>query len=243
MNVEEQSPPEWVLRTKGLVLASGAKKPDLQIGQGLSLVHSKRESSATAFAMTLAGRMKPQQGDIYLADISEDTPATNRQRFDSIAFAGVIQIDALERQVPLRSVIREQAAWNGPWWGRVPRDLDQIESYVTAREEVGLEFEEAELRKMSIGDLDPLTRFKLRLVLALMARPQASMLIVDDIDQVASMELRDAILECLLHISQDLPVLAISANPDNKDFADTVIYLHDDVADVTRSSGDQEVVL
>jgi len=59
----------------------------------------------------------------------------------------------------------------------------------------------------------PLT-LGLSILLAIMARPDADLLIVDDIDQLRSMELRNKLLVKLRDYSQLKPVIATSVNPD-----------------------------
>lgn len=65
-----------------------------------------------------------------------------------------------------------------------------------------------------VGELDTLSRLVLRILLAIMARPDADLLIVDDIDQLRSMELRNKLLVKLRDYSQLKPVIATSVNPD-----------------------------
>lgn len=88
-----------------------------------------------------------------------------------------------------------------------------------------LELDDAALRSTAVGKLDVLSRFRLRVALALIARPDARLLIVDDIDQLRSNRLRRQFLRTLANASQTLPIIAVSANADTDGLADTVVRL------------------
>lgn len=75
-------------------------------------------------------------------------------------------------------------------------------------------------------------RFALRIMLALLAREQASALIIDDIDQLRSLELRDRMLARLRPLSDTLPVVVSTVNPAAEDAADRHITLTPDRKDV-----------
>ena len=123
------------------------------------------------------------------------------------------EIDSLERLVTVRAVIREQAAWHQPWWKPTPRSIDNIPSYTQAAELLGFTMTNDDATTL-VGELDTLSRLVLRILLAIMARPDADLLIVDDIDQLRSMELRNKLLVKLRDYSQLKPVIATSVNPD-----------------------------
>lgn len=220
-----------VLETRDLILASGATKPNIVIEPGLTLIHMDRESSATVFAMTLAGRMKPRSGEVSLICEPEDEDSdpvihtTQSALHQLVALAGVIQVDQLERAVPLQSVIREQIIWASPWYRRVPRDVTQIETFRNFAAVVGLDTERIDLKHTTVGDLDPGDRFRLRVVLALLARPEARLLVIDDIDQVRSLRIRDELLENFHQLANYIPVVVTSANPDTKEISDQVISM------------------
>lgn len=80
---------------------------------------------------------------------------------------------------------------------------------------------------LSVAELDTLTRLRLRVLLALTSRPNASLLVVDDPDQLRNIELRDALLESLRGVAQTLPVVVASVNPDIGDHAEHVIDLRE----------------
>lgn len=197
-----------VLSTQALVLAGGVAKEDLAIGPGYTEIVAPPESSATVHALTLAGRMKPKSGTITLAGDS----ASAATLFRAVALAGTLEIDALERQVTVRDVVREQAAWVGPWYGRTPKNITNIEAYVTWAGRMGLDLEPT----TDIGDLSPRQRLHLRCVLGLMARPQASLFILDDIDQLRSTQDQQATRAALRTVAENLPVLVFTANGEER---------------------------
>ncbi|MCT1445226.1 hypothetical protein M3G11_08750 [Corynebacterium sanguinis] len=80
---------------------------------------------------------------------------------------------------------------------------------------------------LSVAELDTLTRLRLRVLLALTSRPNASLLVVDDPDQLRNIELRGALLESLRGVPQTLPVVVASVNPDIGDHAEHVIDLRE----------------
>ena len=64
-----------------------------------------------------------------------------------------------------------------------------------------------------MGGLHPAQRFRLRVLLALIDRPTADYLVVDDIDAVKSLALRDDLITSLVALAADIPVVALTANP------------------------------
>ncbi|CAB0648147.1 hypothetical protein NY035_10640 [Corynebacterium diphtheriae bv. mitis] len=214
-----------ILSVTDLHMVSGTHLPELKIYAGLSLVHCGRENSATTLSMTLAGRMKPISGTIELkVQDSDKVLTTPRQLHKAVALAGVPELDSLERLVPVTAAVREQLAWSQPWYRRVPRDVTKSETFINAAKLLDLP-NSKEFASQSIGDLDPLTRFRLRIALALIARPHTDLLIVDDIDQIRSLRLRADLLRELKNIAASIPVVAMSANDDVDKIADHEIHV------------------
>lgn len=202
-----------IVATHGLRLSTGFEVPDFQLYPGLNLIHASRETSATVLGLTLAGRMKPAGGTI-------DFGGATGKAFKNVALAGVVEIDSLERLVPVRVVIREQLAWSQPWYKFTPRSIENNDLAQWALGLVGLSFDDGAARHTKVGELDVLTRLRLRTALALIARPEAKLLIVDDIDQLRSIKLRHSYLESLREVAATIPVLVISANADEAGLAD-----------------------
>ena len=208
-----------ILRVNDLIVRPEDPQLTFECAAGLTLLVCARESGASTLSMTLAGRFTPASGDI---DISG--ARTTRERFRAVALAGVTLIDSLERSVTVREVIREQVAWAQPWYKRVPKDIlthPLVEPWLEP-----LDLSELD-PSLSVAELDTLTRLRLRVLLALTSRPNASLLVVDDPDQLRNIELRGALLESLRGVAQTLPVVVASVNPDIGDHAEHVIDLRE----------------
>lgn len=208
-----------ILRVNDLIVRPEDPQLTFECAAGLTLLVCARESGASTLSMTLAGRFTPASGDI---DISG--ARTTRERFRAVALAGVTLIDSLERSVTVREVIREQVAWAQPWYKRVPKDIlthPLVEPWLEPMDLSELD------PSLSVAELDTLTRLRLRVLLALTSRPNASLLVVDDPDQLRNIELRNALLESLRGVAQTLPVVVASVNPDIGDHAEHVIDLRE----------------
>lgn len=208
-----------LLATEGLVLANARPKVDIRVGEGLTLLHSGRESSSTMWAMTLAGRMKQKSGQIFV----EGETVTASQLHKAVALAGVPQLDSLEREVSVASIVREQVAWASPWYKRVPRNIAHIGQFMSIAELLRLDLDFENAPQFSAGSLSPFERFQLRVALAMVARPEAKLLVIDDVDQLRSMELRATVLRRLAEVAQEIPVLVVSANTDDAGVCDALI--------------------
>lgn len=186
-----------VLSARDLVVNKGDTPVSLEVEDGLTIVQLRREAGGSTLAMALAGRYRYHSGDI-------DGPG-----FKRTALAGVVLIDSLERQVSVRETIREQVAWTQPFFGFTRKDILNHKVVTPWLEPLGLEDLDP---STAVGDLDVLTRFKLRVLLALVSRPDAELLIVDDIDQLKDMALRDAMMDVLADVAKHVPVLVTTVN-------------------------------
>lgn len=212
----------FLISAQDLVLTKGQPPLTLSIGPGLTLIHHAREAHASALTLAIAGRFRPAEGTISLID-DDGTHTGTRDRFSRIALAGATEIDSLERGVSVRETLREQLAWSLPFYAWVPRDVvahprvakwwDVLLPHVDPNEHV--------------GDIAVQDRFLLRIVLALIARPQASALLVDDIDQLRDMSLRGEVLSSLSTVAQSLPVIVNTVNGDVDGLATDVITLRE----------------
>lgn len=214
-------PPDTFLHVDSLVVATGQHVPDFTLTTPLNLVTTGRESSATTTMLTLAGRMKPREGSIVLRGVGGEELSTPRSIAQQVALAGVPDIDGLDRNVSAATYIREVSAWSAPWYRCTPRDVDQIERWKELAELFALEFDPA----LHVGKLGPADRFLLRVALALLARPEPALVIIDDIDQVRSGAIRADLISQLRRLSERVPVLVASTNPDEHSDFDTVISL------------------
>ena len=189
---------------------------------GLTLLHHERENFATSLSLSLAlaGRMRTASGTIAL-ETAHGTYDTPRQRFPHVALAGAAEVDRLERLVPTEEIVREQIAWQQPAFRRAPRRALEDTRYTRWAEIMGLDI------RLSAPptDLPVLDRFRLRVVLGMIARPEADILVVDDLDQVKNTVARDEILAGLHRLSATLPVVASTVNSDDDGRATTVVTL------------------
>ncbi|MCP1388092.1 hypothetical protein M5J20_07810 [Corynebacterium sp. TA-R-1] len=188
-----------VLIARDLVANEGDTPVTLEVYDGLTIVQTKRESGGSTLSMALAGRYRPHSGTV-------EGPG-----FKGIALAGVTLIDSLERQVPSREAIREEVVWALPFFSRTPRRQNIMEH----------KFVEPWLEPLQLTNFDPdrtpgelgvLERFRLRILLALISRPNAELLIVDDIDQIKKMSLRSELLADLENVAKHVPVLVTTVN-------------------------------
>ena len=197
-----------ILSTQDLVLRKGDSPETFDIGRGLTLLNTRRESDSTLLSLALAGRFNPHSGTILL----DGEELTTRQRFKDVALAGVTEIDSLERLVRIRDVVREQIAWSQGFFARTPRTSEAIKSHPHVEKWLEpLRLTDIDLMAQ-VGDIGPTDRFRLRVLLSLIARPDAKMLIVDDVDQVRKMDIRKKILGDLRGVAAYLPVMVNTVN-------------------------------
>ena len=86
---------------------------------GLTVLSGRGGSGRTALALTLAGRMASTTGEVTV--LGETKRSKIRQM---VAVAGVEQIDALDRDVTIRTALSEHLNWSR-WWWTVPRRASQ----------------------------------------------------------------------------------------------------------------------
>ncbi|WP_052437809.1 hypothetical protein [Corynebacterium humireducens] len=192
-------------------------------GPGLTLLHTARENYATALSLTLAGRRKARGGSVHLGEATAP-----RDLFPRVALAGATPVDSLERLVPVRDVVREQLAWSRPFWRPIPRDVFSDDRVATLCDRLDLDPDP----RTPVQDLPVSERFALRIMLALLARENASALVVDDIDQLRSLELRDRMIARLRPLSGDLPVVVSTVNPVEPDTDDRYVPLLPELTEV-----------
>lgn len=208
------------MSVRDLVVRKGDAPLTFVVVDGLTLLIHERESGASTLLMTLAGRFSGKSGDVTVAGASKA-----RERFRKVALAGVTLLDSLERQVSVREVLREQVAWSQPFFKLVPKDIlghPNVEPWLETLQLSDLD------TSADIGDLAVQDRFRLRILLALVSRPDAAVLVVDDIDQLRSEALRTEVLEDLRVLSERIPVVAGTVNDDILHQADRVIDLRAD---------------
>lgn len=197
-----------ILSTHNLVLRKGDTPENFDIGRGLTLLNTRRESHSTLLSLALAGRYNPHSGTILLDGEGTKT----RQRFKQVALAGVTEIDKLDRLVRIRDVVREQIAWSQSFFAITPHKAEAIKSHDSVEKWLEpLQLEDLDMMA-HVGDIGPTDRFRLRVLLALISRPNAKLLIVDDVDQVRKMDIRRKLLDDLRGVAVHLPVMVNTVN-------------------------------
>lgn len=217
MSKQQLPAPGVVLSARGLK-SERSKTNDVptwtfDVTQGLTMLLVDRESQATAGILTLTGRRRPADGEVRLYG-RETSWTTPRALFRRCALAGASEIDSLDRLVPAKEIIREQLAWALPWWKLTPKRALEHPDVQPWLEIFGLTEEHGCDLHQAAGDLDVGDRFTLRIALALIARPHAALLAVDDIDQVRNLDIRMDILEKLVEVARVLPVVVTTVNED-----------------------------
>lgn len=209
------------LSASGLELETHVLLEDFSIDAPLTLLYTGRESSATTTMLTLAGRTKPRAGSVLLTTADGEELGAPRERAKRIALAGVNEIDSLDRGVTVRSLVRESVAWSSQWYQRTPRDISNIPRWVELSELLSFPDDPSNL----VGQLPPAQRFILRVILSLLVRTNPEFLLIDDIDQVHSLEIRAELLAHLSALSKEFPVVVASSNPDISGQCDDTITL------------------
>ncbi|WP_290216290.1 hypothetical protein [Corynebacterium atrinae] len=239
---------ELVFRVRDLRLPAGGTRENFEIERGLTMVHAGREEGATVLSMVLAGRMKPEAGEFYLYEdeATSEAQMTPGMLHKRVAFAGVDFHHQLEREVELWTVISEQASWVSPWWKLGPSSLAKIPGCLQALDVMGLEWSDDFVRHHRVSHLGVVDRVKLGIVLALIARPDPSLFIFDDIDQLRSLRARKQVLLSLRRLSREwrgseesadpgLSCIAVTSNSDIDGICDHFISVTSDDYDAAHS--------
>lgn len=175
--------------------------------RGVTILSGTGGSGRTALALTLSGRMKPDEGHLEVLGYTKRKDIRNR-----VAIAGVEQVDLLDRDVTVRTLLTEHLNWSRKWWYLArtadeeyletvasdvfgPRSLPPLDAYVAA--------------------LSGLDRHLLRMALALHPANghDIEMLIVDDLEQIHEIRAQQFLLRRVHALSKDIPVVVNAVNP------------------------------
>lgn len=213
MKMEAKSP---IFRVSDLKLATAADARPLTftITDSLTLLKGRREDSVTSLGLVLAGRMNPLSGTVELSHDGASYLRT-RDRFARIALAGATEIDSLERSVSAEQALRDVLGWSHPWWRRGTREAFTHSTVSRWLDPLGLDIDP----HRSVGKLSTLDRFRLRILLGLVSRPNAAALVVDDLDQLRSRSLTERLVANLSIIAEELPVVALTVNEGTLDLS------------------------
>lgn len=176
-------------------------------GKGLTILTGRGGSGRTALALTISGRMRPDSGRLTVLGMTKRSQIRKR-----VAIAGVDDIDLIDRDVRLRTVLTEHRAWCTPWimWAKKAdqeyyeslckgvygqRDLPPLDAYVS-----------------QISGLD---RYLIRMALALHPANgnEIGLLVMDDLEQVHEFTDRVILMNILARLAEDIPVVINAVNP------------------------------
>lgn len=203
-----------LIETKGLTLRSLRGTVfgplDLVINDGITVLQGEVGSGRTTLLLTVSGRMRQSAGTATTLGFALPKRARDVQKRTGIA--GFASIDDLDGMITVADAIRERRAWLSPWFSVVPKP-DNDDVHATLRPVFGDRLVDANTR---IWDLNESQHLKLKIVLALMARP--SVLFVDSIEQIQSDESRQRIWAALsaLHDERGISSVVTAASADTR---------------------------
>lgn len=205
-DADEQKPPAITARE---ITMRGPFGPvygpvDLDIAEGgVTALVAPSGAGRTALLLTLAGRMKPQSGEVTVLGRTRA-----KDIFDISAVAAVEDIDAVPESVTVADVITEQRRWDAPWYRRVPRaGADDLAALC------GPVFGDLPLPPLGeyFDELTELDRVLLRIALANTSRPP--LLVVGDFDHVTDDRNRELLAERLIALGEQQTVVTATVNP------------------------------
>lgn len=171
----------------------------------LTVLRGDPGSGRTSLLLTLAGRMKHDAGSLTVG--GHKLPRGLRPVQKLSAIAGFTGIDGLEESVTVAATLRERLAWISPWWA-VVRTPDDAEVARLCSDVFGDEpIPEA---NTVIWNLSDTQKFLLRITVALLNNPR--LLLVDDIEQLRSLQSRATVWARLAHISSGRTAVVVSAS-------------------------------
>ena len=174
---------------------------DIDAG-GVTVLRCPAGSGRTALLMTLSGRMRPMSGDLTVMGRSRTT-----EIFANSALAGIDELDTVAESVTVGDLITEQLRWDAAWHRLIPRADEADVARVC-----GPVFGDLPLPPLSeyVEELTELDGLLLRIALANTARPE--LLVVGNLDQVASDDSRAMLLGRLIELGRAQTVITASVN-------------------------------
>jgi ABC-type cobalamin/Fe3+-siderophores transport system ATPase subunit len=176
---------------------------DLEIDTGgVTVLVCPAGSGRTALLLTLAGRMRPVEGELSVFGLRRTS-----EIFGVAALAGFGDLDPVSESVTVRDLITEQMRWDAPWYRLVRRadagDLERVCAPV---------FGDLPLPPLTeyVEELTELDRLLLRIALANTSRPP--LLVVGSLDSVTSDRNRDQLIERLIDLGDTQTVVTATVN-------------------------------
>lgn len=175
--------------------------------RGLTILSGSGGGGRTALALTIAGRMKPGSGELRVLDHTKRAEIRDR-----VAIAGVEQVDLLDRDVTVKTLLTEHLNWSRHWWSlRKTADQDYLENIAS---EI---FGPRSLPPLDayVSELHGVDKHLLRMALALHPANghDIELLVVDDLEQIHEVADQYLLLMRLAEISKDIPVIVNAVNP------------------------------
>ena len=176
-------------------------------GNGLTILSGRGGSGRTSLALSISGRMKLDAGSMTV--LGEQNPNKINKK---VTIAGVEEIDGLDGDVRLKTVLTDHKSWSNPWikWTK-PADQSYYEALC------GEVFGDRELPSLDsyVAELDSLDNILIRISLALAPANshEIRMLVMDDLEQVREYDLRLVLIDVLSRLAQRMPVIVNTVNP------------------------------
>lgn len=169
---------------------------------GVSVLVYPTGTGRTALLMTLAGRMKPVEGQVTVFGHSRA-----RDIFANSALACIDELDAVAESVTVRDLVTEQKRWDASWYRFIgpadEQDLTRLCAPV---------FGEVAPPALTayFDELTELERTLLRIALANTAAPP--LLVVGNLDHITDDGNRDIVLQRLIALGESQTVITATVN-------------------------------
>ena len=174
---------------------------DIEAG-GVSVLRYPTGTGRTALLMTLAGRMKPVEGQIT---VFGKTKATDI--FKASALACIDELDTVAESVTVRDLITEQKRWDASWYRFIgPADQTDLTRLCAPV------FGDVDLPKLTayFDELTELEQTLLRIALANTATPP--LLVVGNLDHITDDGNRATVLGRLIALGEQQTVITATVN-------------------------------
>ena len=176
-------------------------------GSGLTVLSGRGGSGRTSLALSISGRMELDAGSLTV--LGETNPNKINKM---VAIAGVEQIDGLDGDVRLKTVLTEHKSWSNPWIKWTKRSDQSYYEFLC-----GEVFGDRELPPLDsyVAELNSLDNILIRISLALAPANshEVKMLVMDDLEQVREYDLRLILIDVLSRLAQRMPVIVNTVNP------------------------------
>ena len=175
--------------------------------RGVTILTGTGGSGRTALALTIAGRMKADQGSLTV--LGQTKLRKIRER---VAIAGVEQVDLLDRDVKVKDLLTEHLNWSRHFWQLTKRADEEYLELIAKKV-----FGSRSLPPLDayVGSLRGLDRHLLRMAFAMHPAngKEIEMLVVDDLEQIHEVRAQHLLLQRVAEIGRDISVVVNAVNP------------------------------